>query len=325
MYEHLEKIKKLLPIRPKNSHKGMFGRVLNIAGSANYRGAAYFSSVAPLKVGCGLVTLASVEEVINSVSTMSPDVILLNLPKTKNGTISAKSIKVLEKNIERFNAISIGCGISKEKDTVKFFNSFINIVAELTTPVVVDADGLNILAKQKYKKLPKNLILTPHPKEMASLMGVGVENILSQPEFWVRKCCDKYNCTTVLKLHKTIVADNMGMFYENCTGNSALSHGGSGDILCGMISGFLASGSRGEPELACGKQAKQGELNDGDVRVCSHKLHRSKQGLSYFEASCLAVYLHGIAGELASDELSEHGAIASDIVKYLPLAIKSIL
>lgn len=284
-----EYFKNILPKRPEDSHKGTFGHVLNIAGSRFYTGAAYFSSVAPLKVGCGRSTLASVETVIQSVSSLSPDIILMPLNQTGEKTISPKSLKNLSKVLKDYDAISIGCGLSLNTYTAKFFEELINILAKFEIPIVIDADGLTILSKLSSTKLPINAILTPHPKEMSRLMDVSVENILLQPEFWVKKCCEKYNCTTVLKLHKTLVADNKGNFYENNTGNTALSHGGSGDVLCGMISGFLA------------------------------------QGLRCFEASLLGVYLHGITAEIASKELTEHSTLSSDLLKYISEAIKTIL
>ena len=273
-----EHLKNILPKRPQNSHKGTFGAVLNIAGSNFYSGAAYFSSIASLKVGCGKSTLASIEEVLRAVASLSPDIILMSVKKLK------------EKNVfNNYQAISIGCGLSLSKKTTNFFNKLIKDLNGLEVPVVIDADGLNILALLQVFKLPLNVILTPHPKELSRLMQVNIENILMQPEFWAKKCCDKYNCTTVLKLHKTIIADNKGRFYVNDTGNSALSHGGSGDILCGMITGFLA------------------------------------QGLNCFDSSVLAVYLHGRAAEIASEELTEYSTLSSDLLNYIPHAIKTIL
>lgn len=274
MEYNLEQIKMLLPKRPENSHKGTFGHVLNIAGSEFYTGAAYFSSVSALKVGCGLVTLASAASAIKAVSALSPDIIFLPVEKLKN--------------IDKYQAVSIGCGLSQDAKAVKIFKKAINLLKDSDIPVVIDADGLNILSKLNIN-LPKNLILTPHPKELARLLDVKAEEILSDTEVWVKKCCEKYNCTTVLKLHKTIIANSSGNFYMNSTGNSALSHGGSGDVLCGMITGFIA------------------------------------QGMKIFDACCLAVYLHGLAGELASKDLTEHSTLASDLVHYIPNAIKTIM
>ena len=268
-------IKELLPQRPADSNKGTFGHVLNFAGCYNYRGAAYFSSVSALKVGCGRVTLASEHDVLSSCSALSPDIILHLADELKD--------------LSEFQAVSIGCGLSQSKKAVKLFERVMNRLKDSEIPLVIDADGLNILAKFKKISLPKNTVLTPHPREMSRIMGVTLDNILFQPEFWVKLCSEKYNCTTVLKLHKTLVADSAGNFYENTTGNSALAHGGSGDVLCGMISGFLT------------------------------------QGLNAFDASCLAVYLHAVAAEIASEEMTQYSVSASDLINYIPQSIKRLL
>lgn len=281
-------IKNLLPKRPKDSHKGTFGHVLNIAGSGFYSGAAYFSSIVPLKVGTGKSTLASIDAVVRSVASLSPDIILLPLPETKNKTISPKAVKKLKSKLNDFQAISIGCGLSTDKQTAEFFKLFLKSMANSQIPLVIDADGLNILAEEELK-LPSNVIFTPHPLEMSRLMGINVENILEQQEYWAQKCAEKFNCTVVLKTHETIVADTKGNLYINKTGNSALAKGGSGDVLTGMITGFLA------------------------------------QGLKPLEACILAVYLHGKAGELASEDLTEYSVLASDLLNYIPCAIKALL
>lgn len=275
MNNNKEYFKNILPKRPENSHKGTFGHVLNITGSEFYTGAAYFSSVSSLKVGCGLVTLASAATVLRTVAALCPDIIFRPVEKLKS--------------IENFQAVSIGCGLSQNKNAVKIFKKTMTLLKDSDIPVVIDADGLNILSKLKNIKLPKNIILTPHPKELARLMNVKIEEILKNPQVWAKKCSEKYNCTTVLKLHKTIVTDNFGNIYINHTGNSALAHGGSGDVLCGMISGFIA------------------------------------QGVKTFDACCLAVYLHGLTGELASKDLTEYSVLASDLVNYIPQAIKTII
>lgn len=272
-----EYFKELLPKRPEDANKGTFGSVLNIAGSEFYTGAAYFSSISSLKVGCGKNTLASSNDVLKSISALNPNIILMPL-------------KNLDKNsIQNFEAISIGCGLSMKKEAFRLFKKVIKMLKGKYIPLVIDADGLNILSRLQNIILPKNTILTPHPKEMSELLSVNVETILTRPDFYVKECSKKYNCITILKIYKTLIADNSGNFYENNTGNSALAHGGSGDVLCGMITGFIA------------------------------------QGLKPFEASCLAVYLHGLTGELASKDLTEYSVLASDLLDYIPNAIKSIL
>lgn len=282
-------IKKLIPKRPQNSHKGTFGHVLNIAGSGFYTGASYFSSLAPLKVGCGRSTLASTKGVLTSISSISPDIILFPLEETREGTISKRAAKQLESEIDKFNVVSIGCGLSVNRETIEFFDEFLTLLRKKSIPVVIDADGLNILSITEETQLPSKTILTPHPLELSRLFKVNVENILLQPEFWIQKCCDKYDCTTILKMPQTLIYDNDGKTYVNYTGNSALAHGGSGDVLCGMISGFLA------------------------------------QGVSLFDASVLSVHLHGITAEIASDELTEYSTLSSDLLNYIPKAIKTLL
>lgn len=282
-------IKKLLPQRPEDSHKGTFGHVLNISGSGFYTGAAYFSSISALKVGCGRLTLASSETCCKAVSALAPDVILMPLKETKEQTIHPQAAKKIKEILKRYEVVSLGCGLSRNKETVKFLKELIKELKKYDCPIIFDADALSIIGEEKIEKLPPNTILTPHPKEISKLMGVNIDNILKQPEFWAKECCEKYGCTTVLKTHKTIVADNKGKFYLNNTGNTALSHGGSGDVLCGMIAGFTA------------------------------------QGLNNFEASVLAVYLHGKTAEIASEELTEYATLSSDLLKYIPYAIKSIL
>lgn len=280
--------KSILPKRPEDSHKGAFGHVLNVAGSEFYTGAAYFSSVSALKVGCGLVTLASEATALRAVASLCPDIILFPVEKIKKDFL------------ENFQVVSIGCGLSKSKNAEKIFKKVLKLMRDSQIPLVIDADGLNILSKfppplrGRVREggtlpLPLNTILTPHPKEMARLMGVNVNEILEKPEFWVKKCVEKYNATVVLKMHKTLVADTKGNFYENNTGNSALSHGGTGDVLCGMISGFIV------------------------------------QRVNTFDACCLAVYLHGLAAEIASEELTEYSVLASDLVNYITKAIKTLM
>lgn len=328
--------KELLPQRPKDGHKGTFGNVLNIAGSGFYTGAAYFSSAAALRVGCGKSTLGSVTSVLKAVSVLCPDVILMPLDESIHSTILPCAYSKIESHLENYQAVSVGCGLYTCKDTVQFFEKLINVLCKTHIPVVIDADGLNILSilyseemvidpdtggplkplkiiDLPIKKtpptpmcLPVNTVLTPHPKELAKLMAVSVENILLQPDFWVKKTAEKYNCTVVLKMHETMIADNKGNFYINHTGNTALSHAGSGDVLCGMISGFLA----------------QGGVNDS---TRAKEPSNNCRGLTCFEASVIGVYLHGIAAELASKELTEYSTLSSDLLNYIPKAIKTLL
>lgn len=288
------KIKSLLPKRPKNSHKGTFGHVLNIAGSGLYSGAAYFSSLAPLKIGAGKSTLTSVNFVLKAVSALAPEIILFPVGNSHDDFISAHAKNKIVEKLENYQAITIGCGLGKNKKTAEFFDNFIIELRKKErpqNPILIDADGLNLLAESKKIKadLPANTILTPHPAEMSRLMNVSVENVLENQEFWAIKCSEKFKCTVVLKTHRTVIANAKGHIHTNENGNSALAKGGSGDVLTGIIGGFLA------------------------------------QGLNPFEACVLGTYILGKTAEQASAELSEYSVLATDLLNFIPKAILSIL
>lgn len=271
-----------MPYREQNSNKGTFGKVLNICGSKNYIGAAYLSTISSLKVGAGFSALASEWNVIKSVSTMLAEAVYLS---RKDGL----------KQLENFTTILIGCGLGTDYFSRRTFLSFIKNYPNL--PTVIDADGLNLLAEfyRKNNKLvkifankAKPVILTPHPLEAARLLDVSLEDVLNDLEKSAKSLCEKYNCVTVLKTHKTIICSKDNLFV-NQHGNSALAKAGSGDVLAGVIAGLLA------------------------------------QNMPPFEAAKLGVYLHSRAGEIASETLTEYSVLASDLPNYLSLAIKEII
>jgi len=171
--------------------------------------------------------------------------------------------------------------------TSKKAKDIFNMVIPSEIPTVIDADGLNILS-QTNLKLNKNVILTPHPKEASRLLGCTLEEILNNMEKSAKKISEKFNCITVLKSHRTIITDGEKIYY-NTTGNSALAKAGSGDVLAGMISGLLA------------------------------------QKMNSFDAAVLGVYLHGLAGYIAKNDLTAYGVLASDTIRYIPYAIKFYL
>lgn len=264
-----------MPIREQNSNKGTFGKVLNIAGSKNYIGAAYLSTLAILKIGAGYAALASDKNIINSVSKLLPEAVFLS----KSEALS---------KLENFNVCLIGCGLGQSFLSKFWFKKFINKIKKMNIPLIIDADGLNILATTKNICLPQNTIITPHPTEAARLLKNSVDNILSDLEGSAKKLCDKYKCTVVLKTHRTVICDKDNIFV-NQHGNSALAKAGTGDILAGIIAGISA------------------------------------QKYIPFEAAKLGVYLHSRAGELASEDLTEYSVLASDITKFLPCAIKELI
>lgn len=211
-----------MPKREQNSNKGTFGKVLNFSGSSNYIGAAYLSTVTPLKVGGGFVALASEEKIIKSVSALLPEAVYIS---PKQGL----------KDIKNYSVVLIGCGLGNNK---RLFMSVIKKLQNEETPTVIDADGLNILSKLNIK-LPQNTVITPHPLEAARLLGLSLEEVLNDLETCARKLSQKYNCVAVLKTHRTIICDKENLFV-NQHGNSALAKAGSGDVLAGIIAGLLA-------------------------------------------------------------------------------------
>lgn len=262
-----------MPKRDSSSHKGSYGKVLNIAGSNKYSGAAYLSSISALKVGCGYVTLATCPDLIPILSTMTPNLVFKNFNKLRN-------------TLKSYDAISIGCGLSTSKKALTIVKSVLSEIETLETPIIVDADGLNILAELKDVYELKNLVITPHPLEAARLLNTTLEDVLNSKKEAVATLSRKYNCITVLKLHKTLICDKNFEITTNQTGNSALSKAGSGDVLCGMITGLVA------------------------------------QNIELIEAVKLAVALHGRTGEIASENLTEYSVLASDLLNYIPAAIR---
>ena len=265
-----------LPQREEISNKSTYGKVLNIAGSDYMPGAAYLSSVSALKVGCGYCFLCSTDRVINAICSQTQNVVFA-------------PIKDLKSQIENADVIEIGCGLGQNSLSKKIFNDFIKYTP-VEKPVIVDADGLNLISQdpQKFiKKGFKNVIFTPHPKEAARLLYV--DDVLENIEEAAKLISEKYNCVTVLKNHKTYIYSPEGRQYTNTTGNNALAKAGSGDVLTGIIAGLCA------------------------------------QGMDLFEASCLGVHLHGLCADIAIEELTQYCVMANDLINYLPSAIKKII
>lgn len=281
-------IANLIPKRMQNSHKGTYGHVLNIAGSCQYQGAAYLSSVSSLRVGAGYCMLASCSDVVTNIASMSPDITFLDLGQTGYGTIPKDSSKFISA-IANYDVVSIGCGLNQIGGVEDFVINFLKKNKNSYTPIIIDADAINVMAQTKTYSMPLNSIITPHPLELSRLMGVEVKEIQQNRAKWAWEASKEYDCIVLLKGHDTVIAVPSGKIFINHTGNSALSKAGSGDVLTGMIAGFCA------------------------------------QGISLEQAACCAVYIHGIASEVASKSLTEYGVLASDLLKYIPLAIKAIL
>lgn len=263
-----------LPRRPQNANKGTFGKVLIIAGSENYPGAAYLCCAACLRVGCGLVTLVTSQSIKNIVSKKLPEMTFL-------------SYKEVLKKIDNYDVFVLGPGLGQKNETIRLIRQLTRLKLPKT---VIDGDGLNILAKTDnwWKKLRGEAILTPHPGEMSRLTNLTIEQIQSNRENIAKEFSKKWNQVLVLKGANTIIVSPFGKINISPFANPLMATAGTGDVLAGVIAGFIA------------------------------------QGLDLFDGACLGVFVHGMAGELVREKLGDSGMLASDLLPKLPLTIKKL-
>jgi NAD(P)H-hydrate epimerase len=280
--------KALLPPRKKDSHKGTYGKVLVIAGSLRYRGAANLAAFASLKVGAGLAVLALPRSLCLRNVRKPDEVIHLPLPETEDYTISLQALETALNEAEDSKAVVLGPGLSQHPSTRDFVLKFLK---ENPTPTLLDADGLNACASQPEVLLstPAPLILTPHPGELSRLLKVRTAEIQEDRVGVCLKAALDFDSIVVLKGFRTVIGDPAGNFYINPTGNPGMASGGMGDVLAGTIGGLLA------------------------------------QGVTPLEACTLGVYAHGLAGDMVAAETGERGIVASDLLHKLPLALRSLL
>lgn len=277
----------LLRRNPK-AHKGDFGHLFILAGCARFSGAAVLCAEAAMRSGAGLVTLGIPQSLNCAIIKIKPkEVMTLPLPQTQDGTLSLAGLRKIKDFLKKVDVAVLGPGLGKNKST---YSLVLKLLPGITQATVIDADGLNALAGHSkiLRERQRAAILTPHPGEMARLLGVSVENVETKRKEIARRFAKDYNCIVVLKGHETVVTDNLGKVYVNNTGNPGMATAGSGDVLTGIIAAFLG------------------------------------QGLSAFSAAKYAVYLHGFAGDLAAKEKTQMGMIASDIITKIPEAIKKM-
>ncbi len=284
-----QSVKALMPQRPQQSNKGTFGKVLNIAGSIEYQGAAYLSSVAPLKTGAGLVTLATIEPLINNLAGNCPWVTFYPLRDYYKKCIASDAFGDVLNIIENYNVLSVGPGLSDTAATNAFVDDLIKYLNKNNKKTVIDADAINVLSKSELSSFPSDSVITPHPVELSRLINTPVKDIQNDRIKYAKLTAEKFGCCVVLKGNQTVVCTKDLEVFVNTSGNSSLAKAGSGDVLTGIISGLMA------------------------------------QGVSVENASKLGVYLHGLCGELASKDLSLYSVLATDQIDYIPQAIKKIL
>ena len=274
--------------RPENSNKGSFGHVLVVAGSRGKSGAAAMSGLAALRAGAGLVTVACPESALQAVAMHTPELMTEPLPETPSGTIARSAFDRIMELANKRSVLAMGPGIGTDDETR---DVVIRVFRELRKPAVFDADALNGLAQagESNNPAPALRILTPHPGEMSRLANTTIPEIQADRISAARKFATANKVLLVLKGEGTLIALEDGNVWINPTGSPALATGGTGDILTGLISGLVAQ-SADDPRRAI----------------------------------AAAVYLHGLAGEIAGRELTEQTVIATDILRYLPEAIRGI-
>ncbi len=265
-----------VPERVQDSHKGTYGKVLCVAGSSRFRGAAALCTEGALRSGCGIVTLATVEPVFASVQPRMPEAILLSCSQSDalnekdewfGGIDGSEASKLRSELKNGYSALVIGPGMGNTDDTAALTKA---LVTDTAVTAVLDADALNALARQpdndpqvrsyagqNLTYLPRaasdgSLIITPHPGELARLCGCTIKQIKDSPAEIAVLYAIKNNCVVVLKEHRTIIATPEGHIYRNTSGNSGLARGGSGDILAGMIGSLAAQGLSAEDAAICG-------------------------------------------------------------------------
>jgi len=280
-------VAELLPSRPRNAHKGDFGKVFVLAGSRGLTGAAAMVAEAILRVGAGMVTVGCPKSVLPLIASRRAEVMTCPLAETETGCLSDEALNDALEATEWADVVVIGPGLGLAPETTRLLEAY---VPQLTKPIVVDADGLNHLARSNLLKetLPPRSIVTPHAGEFSRITGKNMDGILKNPVDEAEQLAVQSGWVVVLKGAPTLTADATGLVFLSSTGNPGLATAGSGDVLTGMIAGFLA------------------------------------QRLPPIWAATVGVFLHGLAGDLAAAKLGEASLIAGDIIEAIPTAFATI-
>ena len=273
-----------LPSRSVDSHKGSYGRAVIVGGSVGMSGAISLAGLGALRGGAGLVYLACPKSIWSAVAAIEPSYLTVPLSEDANGRLAVPSIPEILLACQNADAVAIGPGLGQSDDLRDLVS---HIVRSVDVPCVVDADALNLLVDRLdvLGTAPAVRVLTPHPGEFARLTGLTITAVQANRESLAIEFAQRHRVVLVLKGAGTIVTDGLRVFI-NRTGNPGMATGGTGDVLTGLITALIA------------------------------------QGADPFDAACLGCHLHGLAGDIAAEELSPPSMIASDLPKYLPKAWK---
>ena len=291
----------LLPKRPLASHKGTYGHLLVVAGSRNYVGAACLVARAAHRAGAGLVTLATPQSISPIVAAQLTETIHLPLPEDDEGRFHPDAAHVIREEISRYDALAVGSGMGQSDGVADFMESLLLAGRSPNLPVLVDADGLNSLARRRswWRRRSGPLVLTPHPGEMSTLSRLSTTEVQRDRVGVARQWADNWQVVLVLKGAFTAVAEpgmladgelqSDGLVRISPFANPGLASGGTGDVLTGIIGSLLA------------------------------------QGMDPFQAACCGVYLHGLAAESITEKRGATGLLASEVVEALPGTVNRLL
>ena len=281
-----------LPARPALSHKGTYGKLMAAVGSVNYPGAAYLSLAAAGRVGAGLITGAVAQPVWGVVAGRLPEPTWLPLPTGLGeaaGLIDASAAPLLANALAGYTALLVGCGLGQHPTTQRFLQEL--LANPDLPPTLIDADGLNCLAKLPNwpQLLPAATVLTPHPAELGRLCNLPVAAVSADRWRLARDKAAEWKTVVLAKGPYTVVADPAGWMAVLPVATAALATAGTGDVLSGTIAGLMT------------------------------------QGVAPFLAACLGAWLHGTAGQLCADEVGVVGVVASDLLPRLPVVTNALL
>src|SRR5438309_1192704 len=276
-----------LPARPPDAHKGTFGTVVVVAGSLGFTGAAYLCSTAAARAGAGLVRLLVAQGIYAILATKCTEVMATPVQEVGPGAIGHSAQTVITRHLEASNVGLVGPGLGRDRST---WRMVVDLATSAVVPLVLDADALNALAENR-KALPRVAkraarVMTPHPGEMGRLVGRPTSEVQAERGHWAAAAAQEWGAVVVLKGSHTLVAAPDGRLSEDPHEVPALSTGGAGDVLAGVIAGLIA------------------------------------QGLDPFEAAVTGVYVHAEAGHRIASRLGDSGLLASDLLLEVPLVMQ---
>ena len=274
-----EQVLALLPDRKPEAHKGDFGKILLLCGCRGYTGAAALAAMGCLRSGAGLVYLAVPECIYDIMAIKVTEPVVFPMP-SKDGTYAVEAVEDLKTLLPKMDAVLIGPGLGQSEGTLAVLTE---VMTNFNGPVVVDADGLNLLAMHKdlLRRREASTVLTPHEGEFARLAPKLNAARMERAEMFARD----HKCILVLKGHKTLITDSKTC-YINVTGNPGMAVGGSGDVLAGIIVGLIG------------------------------------QGIDPIDAAAAAAWLHGAAGDLSAERLGQYSMLPTDLLEDLPRLMK---